>query len=336
MTMEQNDTLSEVELNHIAGELMSRYALSTVKDIKLICRSENATFKITTETKGYALRIHRPNYHDHAAIESELAWLDALKKSGISVPTPVACQQGNHVQQVNTSENTPRCAVLFEWMEGAMPNTDTDPALFEQLGELMAKLHLHAIQWPRPSHFKRLVWQHDTMVGDNGIWGDWRNVSGLTESDKQLIEEVLASIAKHLDWYGQSAQRFGLIHADLRLTNLLLHDNGAHVIDFDDCGLGWFMHDAAATISFYEHYPNRQQWINNWLKGYQRIRPLTPADLEILPVMIMQRRIQLLAWVGSHHDTEMAKSLGQDWLQHTLSLCRSYLTGQNHILSVAG
>ena len=27
------------------------------------------------------------------------------------------------------------------------------------------------------------------------------------------------------------------------------------VIDFDDCGFGWYMYDAATPVSFYEHEP---------------------------------------------------------------------------------
>jgi len=41
--------------------------------------------------------------------------------------------------------------------------------------------------------------------------------------------------------------------------------------------------------------------------------------------MIAQRRIQLLAWVGSHATTEMAISLGEHWEAESLRLCRHYL-----------
>ncbi|WP_342609615.1 hypothetical protein [Vibrio tritonius] len=83
--------------------------------------------------------------------------------------------------------------------------------------------------------------------------------------------------------------------------------------------------DAAAAISFYEHHPLRDEWINNWLIGYQSVRALTAHDIAILPVMIIQRRIQLLAWVGSHSETEMAQSLGESWVQETVRLCREFL-----------
>ncbi|WVM92198.1 phosphotransferase [Halopseudomonas pachastrellae] len=43
-----------------------------------------------------------------------------------------------------------------------------------------------------------------------------------------------------------------MIHADLRLTNLLRHQQQTRVIDFDDCGQGWYLHDLAAALSFEE------------------------------------------------------------------------------------
>jgi len=43
--------------------------------------------------------------------------------------------------------------------------------------------------------------------------------------------------------------------------------------------------------------------------------------------MLIQRRIQLTAWVASHRETEMACSLGDQWANHTVRLCRRYLEG---------
>ena len=55
--------------------------------------------------------------------------------------------------------------------------------------------------------------------------------------------------------YGKGPDRFGLIHCDLRLANLLIDGKEVKVIDFDDCGFGWYMYDAATPVSFYEHEP---------------------------------------------------------------------------------
>ena len=49
---------------------------------------------------------------------------------------------------------------------------------------------------------------------------------------------------------------------------------------------------------------------------------------EMIPTFIMQRRIQMMAWNGSHAQTEMAQSLGDQWSNETVRLCKKYLNGQ--------
>ncbi|MBF9002550.1 phosphotransferase enzyme family protein [Vibrio nitrifigilis] len=333
---EQYDTLTDEQVIALAQIVINRYGPDQQGEISLLCRSENATLKVQTDTTQYALRIHRPNYHDKQDIQSELHWLNALQECGMVVPNAVADANGILVQEVQVDTNETRYAVLFEWIAGEEPTTDVDPKAFEELGRIMARLHRQAIHWQRPTEFKRIVWDHESMVGNRGHWGRWYAVEGLTAQDIPIVNRVLEDVAQKLKFYGKAPDRYGLIHADLRLTNLLLHPDGTRVIDFDDCGLGWFMHDAAATVSFFEHHPNMAQWMDAWLTGYQSIRPLTTHDINILPVMIIQRRIQLMAWVGSHQQTDMAQSLGSHWVRETMRLCEEYLADQTQLLRKAG
>jgi hypothetical protein len=48
----------------------------------------------------------------------------------------------------------------------------------------------------------------------------------------------------------------------------------------------------------------------------------------MIPTFIIQRRIQVLAWTGTHADTEQARSLGADWTQQSVDLCRRYLNDE--------
>jgi len=57
--------------------------------------------------------------------------------------------------------------------------------------------------------------------------------------------------------------------------------------------------------------------------------------LAVIPTMIIQRRIQLLAWVGSHATTEMALSLGDNWVADSLKLCQAYLATEQCALAVS-
>lgn len=328
MSVKQYDALDQAVLLHIANHVVQAYPPLQEAEIKLLCRSENATFSVMAQGKRYALRLHRGNYHQKAAIESELLWLDALRTEGIQVPEALRDGQGERIQTYVLSPDEQRHAVLFHWIEGEMPTSEVSPDAFKQLGEITARLHQHSRQWQRPDDFQRLRWDHDSMVGSSSHWGDWRDISDLSTRDYDLIETVIADVDTKLTRYGQRSDRFGLIHADLRLTNLLLDRGETRVIDFDDCGFGWYLHDLAAAISFVEHHPSAPIWVDRWIEGYQRIHHFSDDDFAILPALLIQRRIQLTAWLGSHCETEMAKSVAQGWSTETLRLSRTYLEGK--------
>lgn len=312
-----SDTLERCYPAHLHGQ------------VTLLCHSENATYRVDcADGQRFVLRVHKPGYHQRADIESELAWLNALQEAGIPVPQPIAGLDGRHVQQGLSDSGAVLNLVLFHWVNGAEPNEDVDPSAFKRLGAITARLHQHSQQWQRPTSFQRMAWNHSSMVGPQGHWGDWRAAGELDTSDQALIQEALQRVARELDSYGQDKRRYGLIHADLRLTNLLIDREQTQVIDFDDCGFGWYMHDLAAALSFFEHHPRLDDWIDNWLAGYTSVAPLDAHDLAMIPTFIIQRRIQLLAWTGSHADTQQVRSLGADWAKQCVRLCQRYLDGR--------
>ena len=47
----------------------------------MLNHSENTTFLVAAEvgTLPYVMRVHRPGYHTHRGVRSELAWTHALK-----------------------------------------------------------------------------------------------------------------------------------------------------------------------------------------------------------------------------------------------------------------
>lgn len=325
MSTQQYDTLTDLQVLALASTLLKRYEACYQGDIKLLCRSENATLKVTNLNHRYALRIHRPDYHSFNAIQSELLWLDALRASGIEVPKAIANKDGEQVQKIILADGGSRYAVMFEWIEGDMPTSEVDPKAFFALGAITAQLHQHAKNWQRPENFERIIWNHQTMVSENAHWGRWQDAPYLNNDDHPIIEQALQKVAQQMASYGMNDDRYGLIHADLRLTNILLLNGQTRVIDFDDCGMGWYMHDLAAAISFNEHLANAPRWVDHWLNGYETQGHCDDADLAILPAMIIQRRIQMLAWTGTHAQTQMTLSLGDQWANESVRLCRRYL-----------
>lgn len=318
-------------LHELAWSSLARYALPAGSSLQMVNLSENATYCVETpERTRFALRVHREGYHPRQAIASELAWAIDLRRQGIvTAPVPVAGRDGELIQQVSHPLlPTPRHVVLFQWENGVEPGIGEDLSEpFEILGETAARMHLHARQWQRPQWFTRFTWDFETSLGETQPhWGRWRDGLGMNAAGEKLFERTVALIGKRLAAYGKPPERFGLLHCDLRLANLLIDGRDVKVIDFDDCGFSWYMYDAATTVSFYEHEPQVPGLIESWKKGYRKVLPLPKEDESEIPTFIMLRRILLVAWVASHRNAEFPKSLGAGFTEDTLPLCEAYLS----------
>ncbi len=317
-------------LLELAEAATALYALPHGLEVKLLNLSENATYKVEApQGQRWALRIHRDGYHSKSAIASELAWLIDLRATGVvTTPAPVKGRDGEMIQQLGHGRMPqPRNIVLFDWETGAEPGIGenlTGP--FEVLGEVTARMHLHARTWKPPSDFTRLTWDFETSLGDhNPHWGRWRDGMGVDAEKRKLFGRTVDLIGRRLAAYGKGPERFGLVHCDLRLANLMIDGKAVKVIDFDDCGFGWYMYDAATPVSFYEHEPHVPELIECWKAGYARVIALAKDDAAEIPTFVMLRRLLLVAWIGSHNETDLAKSMGLPYTEGTSSLCETYL-----------
>jgi Ser/Thr protein kinase RdoA (MazF antagonist) len=86
-----------------------------------------------------------------------------------------------------------------------------------------------------------------------------------------------------MDESGYGPDRFGLVHADLRLANVQVEDGAPTVIDFDDCGHGRFLWDLASVFRAIEDRPAVGQIIELWMSGHRRILPIPDRGEELLP-----------------------------------------------------
>ena len=318
-------------LLELAQAATKNYALPDQLTVEMINLSENATYRVQApDGRRWALRVHRDGYHSKTAIASELAWLMDLRNTGVVVtPRPVKGRDGEIIQMVS-HRLMPRLrhVVLSDRETGIEPGIDHDLMKpFEILGEVTAHMHLHARKWKRPDWFQRHIWDFETSLGEEKPhWGRWRDGMGVDAAKAKLFGRTVDLIGKRLKAYGQNNERFGLIHCDLRLANLLIDEGNVKVIDFDDCGFGWYMYDAATPVSFYEHEPHVPDLIESWKTGYRRVIELPKADEVEIPTFVMLRRLLLVAWIGSHSETDLAKSMGLPYTEGTMGLCETYLT----------
>jgi Ser/Thr protein kinase RdoA (MazF antagonist) len=317
--------------DELAVAALARFGLSPEATATLCNVSENHTYRVDDPQSGrrYALRVHRPGYRNARQIESELEWLDALRHDGaVDTCVPVRTPDGERVVAV-AANGLERNVVLFDWLPGSEPDPEGDEVIagFRLLGAVSARMHAHARAWTCPAAFDRPSWDYDHTLGRHGHWGAWQDGLGIGREERAVLARLDAVIAERLAAYGVPADRFGLVHADNRLANLLVDDGRVWVIDFDDCGYAWFMYDFATTVSFMEDHPRVPELRDAWLEGYRSVAPLPAADEAELDTFVMLRRLLLVAWIGSHHTfaTEAAE-LGAGFTAGTCALAERYLS----------
>lgn len=313
----------------VAEQALPAYDLSPNSTLRLLNLSENATYAVTDPDTGVQsiLRVHRKNYHLPHEIESELDWLEALRNSSdVTVPTVLPARDGRRVVTVDHA-GSQRHVVHFELVPGVEPDekqlTHTD---FHTLGRITAALHDHATTWERPAGFGRFSWDWEHSLGDEPRWGRWRAAVGVGDAESDVLGRAADLLRRQLEQYGSGPDEFGLVHADLRLANLLVDGDTITVIDFDDCGFGWYFYDFGTAVSFFEDDPAVPEWQDAWVTGYRTRRALPAAGEAMLPSFVLLRRLLLLAWMGTHSHSKESQAMSVTYAKGSCELAEHYLS----------
>lgn len=174
--------------------------------------------------------------------------------------------------------------------------TAADRKLYRTIGKLCATLHQAASHWQYPSDFKRMTWDFAGTIGsDNNFYGtDYHAPRWLSEKALHQIDAAVALCHEHMQHYTKNAATYGMIHSDMRAANLLADHGDITILDFDDCGMGYYMYDIASVVALMEHRGDLPEVIHELLAGYQTIRPLTDADRDMVWTFIIMRRVGML------------------------------------------
>lgn len=316
----------------VANDALEAYGWKNTDESKLIVLSENATYMVTNKNTGEkdgVLRVSRPGYHTLSELNSEMKWLNQINDyTPLLVANPIKGLNGQEVQTVKGMDGKDYYCVISEYLTGEAPDVNNEAAMvkqFDYLGATTAYLHRQTEIWNGAARLDRMEWNYDTIIGDHAAWGRWQDFKDMTPEARVMLEKVSAVIKKRLDRYGKNENNYGLIHADLRLANILIEGDQIKVIDFDDCGFGWHLHDLASALSFIEDKPIVPKLVNAWLDGYRSVLPFTDTDFEEIDTFIMMRRMQLTAWLASHEESGSVAELSVGWMDGTIELAERYL-----------
>jgi Ser/Thr protein kinase RdoA (MazF antagonist) len=256
-------------------------------------------------------------------------------QTDVVTPQLIPAEDGSEVVTV-VRNDLPLNVDAVTFVAGCTAEEMPDAVGFDQLGRITAVMHDHVRSWEAPDYFTRFSWDVDTMIGPDGRWGNWRHAPALTDADEALIARAATTLQRRLTEFGCTPDRFGLIHADLRMANLMIDpadpSGPITVIDFDDCGWSWHLADLGAVVSFIEDTPAAEAMIAGWLAGYRESRELPAEHLDMIPTFVLLRRLQLTAWVASHAHADSAIEFADGFAEGTARLADRYLSDRGWLL----
>lgn len=306
-------------------------------EIELVSISENTVYKVSSRSgELFALRIHRPGYHDLDELKSELHWTTALQEAGVDVPSARLTRDGQGYAIVplpGTKEE--RHVGVVEWVEGVnlsnlIADESDDGVLghIGRVGRIAAQIHNQASAWVPPSGFRRHGFDAEGFMGEAPFWGRFWDNPALTSDERALLCSVRPVIYKVLSRYEKSDDLYSMIHADLHDHNLLVSDQGMTVIDFDDAGFGWHQYELAVALFGFQGRPNFDAIVDALVQGYREVRALSDEALAMLPMFLLIRALALIGWIDQRPEIDRTDFLPQ-LIRQACDQSRAFLAVQS-------
>lgn len=246
--------------------------------------SENVVIKLLSDRgESYALRIRKiiGAYRDQIA--SELMFLrDLREQSNAEVPTPIATRDGRLFCVINIDDADYMC-ILFSWVAGL--HVSAGKITESQMGAMadaVAQFHKFSSTYRPPPGFVRPVYDEQWYFGPHSWRTSAEFLSRLDPEHAAYLLKANDRVRERLRGYSQNADLFGLIHYDLHAGNFLFHENRANIIDFDECGFGYYLFDLAHILFEFIDDPRYVVFGEIAVKQYTQARPgprISEADL---------------------------------------------------------
>lgn len=297
-----------------AREAMGHFPVDATH-IEPVMHSENVTFRVTDHDGGtpYVLRLHRPGYNSLEELESERIWVQALKETGVIVPTSLATCQGGHFVRVDIPGiDEQRFAGMTNWLEGKplgnflMSCTDESERqrMFFRFGGIAAAFHNQSSGWQAPPGFVRRRLDLESLLGEAPFWGRFWEHPALDASERALLLRTRQSLRASLGAYGEKPDTFSLIHADFTLDNIIFDGDRLAVIDFDDCAYSWHMYDLTSLLIECVLHADFRELQEALFEGYRHCRSLTRQDVDMFSDFLLVRGMAIIGWF--HQRPELA------------------------------
>ena len=287
-----------------AREALARWNLPGAS-LRLIALRSNAVFAAETPDKRCILRVNWPERKSLAYIQSEAAWTSDLHRRGLPVAHAL-----REPEVIRLDGALRMASTLIPYLDGEQvlgPDFTLEHAA--ATGRLMAQLHLAGQDFTPDAAFDRFRLDYDGLFGARSIYRLDSGGQALLAPHRPTLDAVTSRVAEIFARLDTEGGAFGLIHGDLKPDNMLFAaPDQPRLLDFDDCGYGYFLYEFAPLLLFTRseipaQADPRYQAVKSAAWGaYTAALPLPDWQFDALETLVAGRFAASCLWVASHHD----------------------------------
>lgn len=248
-----------------------------VAHLRLITNSTNGIFRLDTcSGQKWILRVTQPEGgHTQEHIAVEMDWLAAISRdTDLSVPRPFPAKDGSLVVEAEADGvPQPRMCTIFSWVPGTDLADHLTPDNIFLLGELSARIHLHAQTYQPPNglsllSFNRVFPFPETVILFEGHYSDL-----IPPARRAVFQRATDWAQASIDRLKESGEPMRLLHGDLHQWNVRYSRGRLSPIDFEDLMWGWPVQDIATTLYYSVDENDYLDKRAAFEQGYQRVSP---------------------------------------------------------------
>ncbi len=278
-----------------AALLMSQLGLGELTSLKGIEGGiENTNYFASTDLGEYVLTLFERLNHEQ--LPFYLFLMKHLAEKGIPVPNPAANRDGDILHTLNEKPTA-----VVNRLSG-QSQLAPEAVHCAAVGTMLARMHLAGEDFNRSQpNLRGLAWWNDTVPVV---------LPYLDEAQASLLQSELAYQNHIANGAAYQALPRGPVHADLFRDNVMFEGTAlTGLFDFYFAGVDTWLFDLAVCMNDWcidlqtgEHASDRAQAI---LEAYQAVRPLCPAERQLLPAML--RAGALRFWISRLWDFHLPR-----------------------------
>ena len=262
-------------LQPLAWNALQQYDLDVAR-LRLVTNDLNGIFRLdTSRGEKYILRVTLPEGgHTRDHVTAEMHWLRALARdTGLSVPRPLPARDGALVVEAEApGVPQPRLCAVFSWVPGSDLAEHLSPANLAKLGELMARLHQHALTYRPPAGLELLHYARVFPFPEPVILFEPCFAHLFPPERRAVFKQAIQWAQTAIDRLQANGEPMRILHNDLHQWNVRIYRGRLSPIDFEDLMWGWPVQDIATTLYYHldNGYDDARQAFQ---EGYTRISP---------------------------------------------------------------